>query len=353
MSAIHSDVQNDSTQTSQQPKPPVVSDRMAALEAITASRHAELEKETGVKIEPFTGTPSEDDDPSEAEAAAERARLEAAAQGGAQQTAGDEDDTQRQLQQEPQEQQASQAPAFDPKAKVKVKIDGVEQEVPFEDMLREFQKGRTADKRLEEAARQRRELEQKEREIAQRAAPQQNTQQPAATSEEGGAAQPAQGSQEPVSSAAAPASGATGTAQQPIQSVDPLEIAALVRQQIAIESVLAQSRADYPQLYADPDVEAVAASKISRLQAEGKPFAEALETVQAELATKFKWEKASQQRTSAAASDTSRRDEKLKRKEALDPPISTPNVKSGTTEEKPASVSDVIKEMAKARGQVI
>jgi hypothetical protein len=107
----------------------------------------------------------------------------------------------------------------------------------------------------------------------------------------------------------------SGKGAQATQAVDVAAITEQVRQQIAIDSVLAQSRADYPQLYADPDVEAVAASKISRLQAEGKPFAEALETVQTELATKFKWDKASQQGRPAVAPDTSRRDEKLKRKE--------------------------------------
>jgi hypothetical protein len=118
MSAIQPDVQQQPTQTQEQQtqaRKPVVTDRMAALEAITAARHADFEKETGVKIEPFVSVPGEDDDPDAAAAEAERARLEAEAQsGGASARPSGEDDTQRQLQQEQQAAAASK-PGLDPK----------------------------------------------------------------------------------------------------------------------------------------------------------------------------------------------------------------------------------------------
>lgn len=53
---------------------------------------------------------------------------------------------------------------------VKVKVDGVEQELPLEEVVKGYQIDAAARKRLEEAALQKKELEQKERELAEREA---------------------------------------------------------------------------------------------------------------------------------------------------------------------------------------
>jgi hypothetical protein len=236
----------------------------------------------------------------------------------------------------------------------------------FEDAQRHLQKGLTADKRLEEAARQRRELEERERALAQQQATIQQTSQQSEVQvdpqlatrfttavQTGDVAQATQAFNEAVSSAVKSAVESTKGRETATPPVDPQAIATQVRQQIAIESVLDKSRADYPQLYADPDVEAVAASKISRLQGEGKPFADALEAVQTEMATKFGWKKAVQPGRQAPAPNTNRREERQLRKEQMDQVPSGLSVKSGTTEEPQASVHDTIREMAKARGQVV
>lgn len=365
-SAIQQDVQATTD------KRPAKTDRMSALEEITARRNAEFEQETGVKIEATPVTPLDPDgDPDAAAAEAERARLEAIGNG----TAVD-DDAQRALQQQQETDAAARAEeaarrqdtaGIDPKTKRRLKVNGIEVEMTIEEMERQVQKGLSADQRLEEASRQRRELDERERVLAQQQATiQQASQQQAEVQvdpalatkfttalQTGDVAQATQAFNEAVSSAVKSAVAETKGRDTATPPVDANAIAAQVRQQIAIDSVLAQSRADYPQLYADPDVEAVAASKISRLQAEGKPFAEALETVQGDLASKFGWKKAAQSGRQGAAPDTNRREEKLARKAQMDPEPSGLSVKSGTTQELTPTVHDTIREMAKARGQAV
>lgn len=356
-SATQQGVQQQSTP----PQKPTRTDRMADMERLAEARREVLAKEIGMAVEDFNpvapSNPDEDED--EAAAAAERERLQAIADGAV-------DDTQREL----QDQSAvvtPQEPAFDLKTKRKLKIDGVEREMTIEEMEREVQKGLTADRRLEQAARERQEIADARRQLeAAQATIQQASQQQAAVQvdpalaikfttalQTGDVEQATQAFNEAVSGAVKTAVESTKGRDTATPPVDPQAIAAQVRQQIAIESVLDKSRADYPQLYADPDIEAVAASKISRLQGEGKPFAEALENVQTELATKFGWKKAAQQGRQTPAPDTNRREERRLRKDAMDTPPSGLSVKSGTTEEPTPSVHDVIRDMAKARGQTV
>ena len=127
--------------------------------------------------------------------------------------------------------------------------------------------------------------------------------------------------------------------------VDPVQIAQQVRQQMQTDTALEQSRKDYPQLYADPDIEALGATKIQRAMGEGQSFSEALNSVGSEFATKFGWQPAGRPTETA----TTTRDAKLDRKANIDN-VRAINSKTTTTEAPPQSTTDVIAEMRKARG---
>jgi hypothetical protein len=127
---------------------------------------------------------------------------------------------------------------------------------------------------------------------------------------------------------------------------DAQTIAQQVKQQLVVESALEQSQKDYPQLFADPDIEALGAAKIQRkMQDESLSFTEALQSVSTEFANKFGWQPAGRQ---PATLSTTARDVKLERKAGIDnlPAI---NVKSTTTEAPPKTNSDIIAEMRARR----
>lgn len=378
-----SDVQDT---TNKQPVKRPLSPREEAMEAIGQSRNAEFTKETGIVIESSAVVIDPDIDPELAATEAERARLAAAAEAGTPgETVTDEDAQQRALQQQQDDearereaaaareaQEATQRAAITslaPDAKITIKVNGRDMEMTGEEAMRRLQKDVSADVRLEEASRilrdaqsQQAAIQQQQREAeeaAQRGGnPQGVTVDPAVSKKftdalfKGDAEQATQAFNEAVSSAVAAAQG-TGTGRgNATPEVNPAAIAAQVRQQIAIDSALERSRTDYPDLYADPDIEAVAATKIDRLVKSGKPFVTALDEVQTEMATKFGWKRATS-RTPTPAANTDRRSEKQARKESLEQQPGGPTVKSTTQEPVQASVSDTIREMAKARGQHI
>lgn len=317
--------------------------REAAMRNIMASRLQQFSTESGIEVKPSFEKIDEDTDPADAAAEEERARLAA---GGKPEGDG-EDDEQQAL------QQAAAAPA-----KVKVKVDGVEQEVSLEEMTRTYQKNAAADRRLEEAARRQRELDEREAQInaqlAERSAaatktdPAEPLVDPAVAKQftaalfDGDEEKAVAGFNAAVQAAVDKAMSGRATSATP---VDPEEIAAQVEQRFAVNSALKQSQTDYPDMYADPDIEALAAMKIrAKRDQEGMSFVDALEATQTELASKFGWKKSGRQ--DATASTT--RDEKQKRKEALDP-VQSANVKANTTVEPPLSNSAIIAQMAARR----
>lgn len=370
----------------EQPKQRQLTSREEAMEAVARTRNAEFEKETGVHIEmPVVTGLDPDADEGEAEAERERARLNNLASGN-----GGDDDQQARLQQEQEEatarsqqaaqdtaaQEAAQATAraqaqagIDPKGKYTFKVNGQDTELTGEEVLRRVQKDVSADVRLEQASQSLRDAERIRREAEEQQASLQQSQQatarkgadtvvvdPDVTKEftralfKGDEDAAATAFNKAVTSAVAAAQGDQKGRGQAATPVNPSEIAAQVRQQIAIDSALEQSKKDYPDLYADPDIEAVAASKIERKVKEGKPFVDALDEVQTSMATTFGWKKAAG--TPASAANTNRRGEKLARKESLEQPLGGPNVKSTTQEEPVQNVSEAILEIAKARGQL-
>lgn len=356
--------------------------REEEMERIGRSRNEEFKNETGIEIVQTPATVDPDIDPEHAAAEEERKRLEALAKGGE----GDDDATQLALQKEQQDRtdadaeaariaaeaatQRAQTSSLAPDAKITIKVNGKDMELTGEEAMRRLQKDVAGDSKLEEANRVMREAQALQQSV-------QEQQRIAAEADEaktkggnpdgvvvndevvkkftaalfkGDAETATQAFNEAVSSAVTAATKDLKGRGQAATPVDPSAIAAQVRQQIAIDSALDSSKKDYPDLYADPDIEAVAASKIERMVKEGKPFITALDEVQTSMATKFGWKKAAQQRTPSPAA-TDRRSEKQARKEGLDDITPASSAKSATQEEPVQSVSDTIREMAKARGQ--
>lgn len=345
-SAIQQDVPSDTATENDTTVKREPTARELAVEAISASRNAEFEKETGIKIESV----DPDVDPADAEAEAARKAAEAG-----------ESPVNDQITQQLEAGTPAQATPNTQEdlvaRKVKVKIDGVESEVSIEEMQREYQKGRTADKRLAEAAEARRLLQEEQLAAQTRSA---TPDKPAVAVDVdpavakkftsalfGGDEDTATSAfAEAVSKAVQTEMAKTGRsdATQP----DAQTIAAQVKQQLVFDSALEQSKQDYPQLYADPDLEALGASKIQRrMNDEGMSFADALKSVGDEFSTKFGWKTAGRP---DATTSTTTRDEKLARKAGIDT-VTGINATSATTQEPPKSNSDIIAEIKKSRGQ--
>lgn len=378
-----------------QPKQRPLSPREEAMNAVAANRNADFEKETGIKIEASEAVVDPDIDPEHAAAEAERARLQAAADKNGDAVLNavlDEDAAQTALQKQQDDaaaareaeaarvaeqatQRAQTSAGIDPAAKMKLKVNGRDVEITGEEALRRLQKDVSADDRLAEASRKEAEAHRILREAQEQQHTLQREQAEAAEraktkggNPDGVVVDPAiakeftaalfKGDEEAAVTAFNKAVGNAVAAAKVdagrgnATPVDPSAIAAQVRQQITIDSALEQSRKDYPDLYSDPDIEAVAAARLQRLVNEGKPFTTALEEVQTGFAEKFGWKKQGSG-TTKPPPRSDRREEKLERKATLDPTPAGPNVKTGTSDEPQGNVHDAILEIAKSRGQSV
>lgn len=332
-----------------EPKAPPRSERDIALDALEARHQQQLAAENGYKLEEVFGSDAE---PAPAEPAPAPAPEPAP------------EPEPDQLQQ----QMAAASPAELP-GKIKIKVDGVEAEVPLDEVVRQYQKNSSADKRLAEATRLLREAQET---AAQRLL--QEQQRAAATVAPPEPAEPAPAvdpNREAVGkeflkalfegdedSALAKLNELTqaGRQQPPPAAAPTLDleqissaVAQHVQQKLVVESALARNRQDYPELYADPDMEGLALAKIQRIREEsGTDFFSALDTVSREFAHKFGWSAAQQGRQPEPVETTSPRAAKLERKAAIDN-VASVNTKITTAEQQPENPSDVIAQMRAAR----
>jgi hypothetical protein len=347
MSAIQSDVQNDEVaaapaETAAEAAPQKTA-REQALEALEARHQAEMAAQNGWQLP--------DEPAPEPEPAPAASQLDAQLNDPA----------------------AAPAPASAAApALVKVKIDGEEIEVPVDEVVRQYQKNSAADKRLAEATRLLREAQ--EAEAARLLREQQMLQYQEQLQQQQG-----QQAREPdpadVDAVAARkdflkalfegdeesaltkldemlAGRQQAQAAAPILDVDQIAQAVThnVQQKLVVESVLTQNRHDYPEMYADPDIEALALAKIQRKQAEeGTDFFAALDTVSKELATKFGWSAVQEPgRREDPAPTTSSRAQKLEQKRTIDN-VTSINTKTAPTETTPEDASSIIAAMRAAR----
>jgi hypothetical protein len=356
MSAIQTDVQD--TPAAATPATPATeavevqkSARELALEALESRHQQQMAESNGYAL--IEDTPPADPQPAPAAKPA---------------ATGDEQQLAAQLADAPADTPASAAPAT-----VKIKIDGAESEVPLDEVVRQYQKNASADKRLAEATRLLREAQEaqaqrllSEQQEAQLRAQQATTAPPntAATDtpppvdESGKEFLKAlfEGDEENALTALQKVMGGR---QQPAPAAAPTldidQIANAVTQQVqqkfAVESALAQNQRDYPELYADPDMEALALTKIHRLREQtGSDFFTALDTVSKDMANKFGWaaSTAAGRPAEPAPTTSSARTAKLEQKRSIDN-VASVNTKTTTTELQPENPSDVIAAMKAAR----
>lgn len=165
--------------------------------------------------------------------------------------------------------------------KIKVKVDGVEQEVDVDTLVRTFQKNSAADRRLEEATRLLREAEERATQVA--AAPEQQVVEKSSDDLRAEAATIIDRMYDGDKDAAAEAliqlmSKAKG-GDQPTPApvaVDEGEITDRVLARMAVNAAFEKVKTDYPEIITNPDLEVLTAMKIDRAVAAGVPRAQAM-----------------------------------------------------------------------------
>lgn len=294
------------------------SPRMRNLDAIAATRLAQLSEETGMETAPV-----EEGLTPESQVAAQ---LEA-------------------------------QPAA-PVEKVRVKVDGTELEVSQEELVRTFQKNAAADKRLEEATRLLREAEQLAATRAAAApAPQENQTQPAPTEDpvtklrEDAAATLAMlydGDQEAATEALVALMLKVSGGGQPTQqtpTIDPSALTDQVLEQLSFKDALNKVQTDYPDLVADPNLERLTAMRAEELIAAGKPRSDALLEAAEGLYKSLGKAPVGRQPTPTEAPKTTRQ----ANKERLDPVPTAHASALPVTTPMESNPSSVIAELAKKR----
>ena len=242
------------------------------------------------------------------------------------------------------------------KVMVKVKIDGVEQEVTVAEMQRQYQKGGAADKRLAEATRLLNEAR------AQALTPQSppvvvaqssDKNDSTSTPEDGNAgvkeflATLYEGDEDKTAAALTKLLG--GRTQSPTLPNEQELIAKLtpgIRQQLVVDSALEKFERDFADLVADPYLDQVAANFIQAEVEGGVPFDQALEVGGKKTRD---WLASKGVKPPPEPTPATDGNSKLERKASIDQ-VPALNKAASTTVEPPQTASDVIASMRKARG---
>lgn len=240
--AINQDVTDKEQPTLTSPDSP----RARALAAIEEVHRARMEEEMGVKFD----------------AAPEPAPAE-------------------EVEADPVEEQITKQLADPEPSRFKVKVDGIEQEVTAEDLVRAYQKNSAADRRLEEAARLLREAEQL---AAQQTRAPEPDPAPATNLREDAAKVLStlyDGDQDAATEALvnllSKARGGDQPTPQPV--VDPDVLTERVLERMAINAAFERVKSDYPDIITDPNLEALAAMQINQQVGMGIPRADAMLSV--------------------------------------------------------------------------
>ena len=248
------------------------------------------------------------------------------------------------------EQLADPGPEAAPEVqKIKVKVDGVEQEVDVDTLVRTFQKNSAADRRLEEATRLLREAEERATQVEATPESQAVGQTPDDLRAE--AAQIIDKMYDGDKDAAADAliqlmSKAKGGDQPtpaPTNQVDEGEITDRVLARMAVNAAFEKVKTDYPEIISNPDLEVLTAMKIDRAVASGTPRAQAMLDAAAEVYRTIGKEPAGRQKPAPV---NSRQDNKAR----LDNiPTASASATPSESPQENTSPSSVIAEMAKKR----
>lgn len=257
------------------------------------------------------------------------------------------------------------------RAMVRTKIDGKEELVPAAKALGQYQKGAAADVRLAEATRLAREnadlnAKLREQQPTTTAAQQQEAAQDAAKAKETLADLRKQyveamyaGDDEKAGQLfdqmtdirvnAALASREPAAAQVDPNTIVERTVSA-VEQQLSVKSALAKLFEDYPEIKADADFVRLADDRRAEFEAQGKSRAEAIALAGDAIGQKFGLGKHKKPDV-AANSGLTTREQKLAAKERLDEPTAAAARAVNSSAQLPQSPSQIIQEMAAARGQ--
>lgn len=177
---------------------------------------------------------------------------------------------------EQQEEMQEEKPAEEPK--YHVKIDGEEKEIPLTELLRGYQKDSAASRRLEEAARRQKELDEREAALKEAEARLTNPPEPKAPEVDPSEFLDAlyDGDREKAAKLFNDLYSGRKEATQEVKPVDPAEVAALVKQQIAVEGAFETLKRDYQDVLGDPYLVKVADQFLADELANGTPEADAI-----------------------------------------------------------------------------
>lgn len=242
--------------------------------------------------------------------------------------------------------------------KVRVKVDGVERDVTLDEVLRNFQKGSAADRRLEEATQLLNEARQRASGIPEQAAPEtgqaperQSVNLPDDVESHIQKALDAiyTGEHDIAKKAFKEALAQSMGGQKPTQEMGDAEYAKIanrVQQQLEVDTALARIKTDYPEIISNPDVELLTAIKVDSLVAGGKPRATAMLEAADEVYGTLGFKKKGRQEETQSES----RDEKLRRKAERDRvPAANANAPTTPDVNTPVSPSALIASIAASR----
>lgn len=235
--------------------------------------------------------------------------------------------------------------------KVVIKVDGATQEIPLADVIREHQKGRAADRRLEEATALLQAAKLQAQQAPAPAAPpvpepvidpgpvEERIRQATASLYEGDTDTFVKVMSEIVAHRSEEAT--------PAQVLSVEDVADEVQQRLAVDTAFATIQRDYPDVIADPDIELLTTIKVNQRVAGGMPRDQAMLEGAKEVYTLLGKEMPGRPARGAGES----KDEKLARKNAMDKiPVAT--VAAGTSVEDEAGEKDpsqLIREMSRRR----
>ena len=336
---------DDAPTRSSEPLPK--SDRELAMERVAANRNKRFEDENGVKLTP-------DPEPEKKEPAAEPVKEQTSVA----------DQLGKQL------EDGTIVLSAETLARVMVptKVDGVEELVPATKALAQYQKNASADIRMqkavqatEEAARR---MQEADARLAAASNPKQEKEAKAQVESaeaqlakvkdevfaplfEGDTEKAAQAFQEAVQSAVQQALAGRAKDAPALNAAELVESSAVaVEQRLAVKGALKRLQEDYPEIWNDADLAAIADNRRAVLEAEGKPRHEAIIEAGEYVSEKFKIAKTTKSDVTPASKTT--REEKLAAKQGLDEPVSTA-ARAASTVSRPPTPSETIAEMARAR----
>lgn len=244
----------------------------------------------------------------------------------------------------------------DDKALVKVKVDGVEQEIPVADVVRSYQKDAAAQARLNEATR----VLDEARRTAAAAIPPARVEQPDATNDTTATPMPEsvkefvealfEGDTEKAVEAFGKLGLNTGRSDGATLDLEQVQaqLTPAIKQQLIDDSALERFEKDNADLAADPHLVSVTNGFIQEAVNGGKPYAQALEDGAQRTRDWLASIGAAKPRSEPAPG--AHQPSKLERKASIDE-VQALNRTANTTQTAPESPSQVIAAMRKARGQ--